>query len=356
MKKSRLLSFAALIAASLLLSACGTVFGASSWPGITVDEANNTVYIAYNEHVYALQADSGLESWRFPVEADNGLSFYAAPEIGSDGQLLVGAYDNRLYSLDTQRNGRLNWQFSSAENRYIGSPLATEAGIFAPNSNGMLYALSQNGQLQWAFESEDALWASAVSDGDRLYLPSMNHKLYAIGSQNGNLIWQQDFGGGIAGRPALSDEGILYLGTFGSEVLALNSANGVIQWRAVTEAWVWGGPSYFEGRVYSGDIEGNVYAFDAQTGKELWRVSADGAITGRPLVANDHVYVSTENGQVMSIGLEGVIQWTRTVDGQALSSPVLANDLILIGLVEGEAIVLALDVNGNIVWSFAPQN
>jgi outer membrane protein assembly factor BamB len=115
-------------------------------------------------------------------------------------------------------------------------------------------------------------------------------------------------------------------------------------------------PSYSDGKVFAADIEGNVYAFDAENGREAWLVSADGAITGSPLVANDHVYVSTENGQVMSIGTDGVIQWSLTVEGQAFSSPTLAGDLILIGLVEGEAVVVALDSNGNTVWSFVPQN
>lgn len=356
MKKFRLYSFAAIVLLSLVLSACGSAVGASSWPGIAVDEENNTIYIAYNQHVYSLEADSGRESWRFPADADNGISFYAAPELSEDGQLLVAGYDNQLYSLDPQGNGRLNWQFNAADNRYIGSPLADVSGIYAGNSDRSMFALSAKGQLRWTFEAQDSLWASPVSDGERLYLASLDHNLYALNSQNGNLIWQQDLGAGIVGRPAMDDKGTLYIGTFGSEVIALNATNGVIQWRANTEGWVWSGPTYFEGSIFTADIEGNVYALDAERGKELWRVKADGAITGRPLVANDHVYVSTENGQVMSIGIDGVIQWTQTVEGQAFSSPALAGELILIGLVEGEAILLALDFNGNTVWSFTPQN
>lgn len=356
MKNSRLFSFSAIILLSLVLSACGTALGASSWPGITVDQENNTVYVAYNQHVYALEAETGRESWRFPAEADNGISFYAAPEISADGQLLVAGYDKQLYSLDPQGNGSLKWQFNSAENRYIASPLAVDAGFFAPNSDRSIYALSADGQLQWTFETQDAQWAAPASDGEILFLPSLDHNLYALNGQSGDLLWQQDMGAGIVGRPAMSDEGTLFVGTFGSEVIALNSANGVIQWRKNTEGWVWGGPTYFEGSLFSADIDGNVYAFDAERGQELWRVSTDGAITGKPLVANDHVYVSTENGQVLSIGLDGVIQWTQTVEGQAFSSPKLAGDAILIGLVEGEAIVKALDFNGNTLWSFTPQN
>ncbi len=356
MKNSKIYSLSVMLLLSLFLSACGSAVGASSWPGITVDEESQTVYVAYNQHVYSLNAETGRESWRFPAEADNGQTFFAAPVISGEDELLVGGYDKILYSLNPQNNGRINWQFDTAGDRYIGSPLATDAGIFAPNAEGTLYGLSSRGQKSWSFESSDALWASPSSDGDLLFLPSIDHNLYALSLQNGNVSWQQDLGGGIVGSPGIREDGRLFVGTFGSEVIALNSSNGVIQWRTNTEAWVWGAPSYSDGLIFAADIEGNVYAFDAENGRELWLVSADGAITGSPLVANDHVYVSTENGQVMSIGVDGVIQWSLIVEGQAFSSPSLAGDLILIGLVEGEAVVIALDSNGNTVWSFVPQN
>lgn len=356
MNKNRLLFIAALVFLSLALSACGNSFGASSWPGISFDEANNSIYVAYNQHVYALQAENGIETWRFPAEAENGSSFYATPALSADGQLIVGGYDNQVYSLDPANGGSLNWSFIAADNRYIASPLSVEAGIFAPNSDHNLYALSSKGELNWIFSTKESLWGAAASDGEALYLPSMDHSIYGLNANNGDLLWQQDVGGTIVGRPTLGEDGTLYAGTFGAELLALNSRNGRIQWRSATEGWIWGSPTLFEDKLFAGDIEGNVYSLDAESGRELWRVEVDGAITGAPLVANEHVYVGTENGQVISIGLDGKIQWTKTFEGQAYSSPVAAGELILFGFVENDAILFALDTNGNTVWSFSPQN
>jgi outer membrane protein assembly factor BamB len=188
---------------SLFLSACGSAIGASSWPGITVDEESKSVYVAYNQHVYSLDAETGRESWRFPAEADNGTSFFASPVISGEDQLLIGGYDKILYSLNPQNNGRINWQFDTAGDRYIGSPLVTDEGVFAPNADGMLYGLSNAGQDNWSFDSGDALWASPTSDGDLIFLPSIDHNLYALSAQNGNVSWQQDLGGGIVGSAKL---------------------------------------------------------------------------------------------------------------------------------------------------------
>lgn len=354
MKNKRFTSFAVLILGSLLLTGCGGGFGASSWPGITVAQESNTAYLAYNQHVYALDTETGQEQWRFPQEADNRITFFAAPQITEDGQLLVAGYNNVLYSLDPQSNGSLNWQFAGGD-RFVGSPLAGNEIIYAPNTDHVLYALSAQGELLWTFRTEEPQWAQPASNGQEIYLTSMDHFLYALDAQ-GNQIWQQDLGGTILGRPAFNEDGILYVGTFGREVLAVNSQNGRIIWRADTRGWVWGGPRLVEDAVYVGDLDGQVYAFKAQNGRELWQANADGAITGTPLVANEQLYVGTEGGKLLSLTLDGRIRWTRTVEGQLYGSPQSAGDLILVGAVGADSILMAFDSNGNIAWSFVPES
>lgn len=352
-KRFRLIAL--LLLASVFLSACGGVFGASSWPGMTYDAENNLVYVAYNQGLFALQAENGARLWRFPGEASNSLTLYAAPQLDAAGDLIAGDYSNGLSSLNVA-NGALVWGFDQAEDRFIASPMIGDGQIFAPNADGKLYTLSDNGSLQWTFDSGEAIWSQPATDGEAVYLASMNHKLFALNTASGNQIWEQDLGGTVVSALNLAENGTLYVGTFNQEVLALSSANGRIQWRAATEGWVWGGVASGEGAVFAGDLEGNLYAFDSSTGRELWRVAAGGPIVGTPLVVNGHVIVGTENGQVLSVTVDGRIQWTQTYTGQAYSSPVAAGDLVLVGFVEGDALVRALDANGNTVWSFNAEN
>lgn len=354
MKSKKTIAFFAVLMGSFLLSACGEEFGASSWPGLTLDEASNTLYVAYNTQVYALQAENGVERWRYPTEPDNAITFYAAPALTEDGQVLAGAYNNILYSLDPQRNGQLNWSFELALNRYLGSPQTVGGNIYAPNADRLIYALDSNGELLWAFRANDALWAQPATDGATLFAPSVDHVLHAVDTSSGDEIWDLDVGGPVVGNPALDEGGTLYVGTFGAEVVAVDSASGRVEWRATTANWVWGGPAVDEGVVYAADLDGFVYAFDAETGNQMWQVATNGAITGTPLVANEHIYVGTENGELVSITLDGRIQWRQSVEGQIHGPPVAAGDLILFGLVEADPIVMAVDLNGQIQWSFIP--
>src|SRR5574341_2699026 len=71
MKSKHFFILFTLLFLSLSLSACagGAATAASSWPGLTVD--GETAYLAYNQHVYAINVADGKEKWRFPPEASN---------------------------------------------------------------------------------------------------------------------------------------------------------------------------------------------------------------------------------------------------------------------------------------------
>jgi len=355
-KHKKIKLFTLLILASVFLSACAGAFGASSWPGITYDSTNNLVYVAYGQSVHALQSENGVEVWRYPNESSNSVSFYAPAQLDASGNLIVGDYNKSVSSINPANNGLLNWTYTEAGDRFIGSSLIVGDQVIIPNADGLLYAFSESGNLQWTFDSGEAIWSTPVSDGENIYVASMNHKLFAINVRTGNQVWEQDVAGTVVSDISLDESGNIYVGTFSQEIVAVSASTGRIQWSSPTAEWIWGGVAAINGSVYAGDLEGNLYALDATNGAEQWRVATGGPITGTPLVGSESVVVGTENGQVISVSLDGRIQWTQNFTGQAYSSPAQAGDLTLVGFVEGDNLVSALDSNGNIVWSFNPSN
>ena len=209
-KHKRILIILVLALLALTLGACsgGRRIVASGWSGATVE--GDTVYFSYGPNAFALDINTGAQQWQFPAEAINGVDFYAAPILADEGnQLLVGGYNNVLYSVNPA-NGLEIWAFGEAGNRYIASPLATEDGIFAANSDNTLYALDYDGQLMWKFTTDDPLWASPVwsENCGCIYQVSMDHTLYALNPENGSLVWKsEDLGGPMVSAPALSETG-----------------------------------------------------------------------------------------------------------------------------------------------------
>ena len=362
MKKKKLLVFVFLLM-TVALSACTGGSGlTTSWPGMTMDPARELVYVANGQQVFAVSLANGTEKWRFPVEPQNPPGFFAAPTLTPDGQLILGNYNKTLHSVspETGVENQGSWPFLQATNRYIASPLADESGIYAPASDGTLYALDLTGKLLWSFTTEQSLWSTPLTDGKNIYQPSMDHRVYALDKETGQEVWKtDDLEGAIVGKPALGDDGVLYVGTFGSEVIAIETNSGQVKWRTAVSDWVWGGPAVESDTLYFGDLDGYFYALDGATGNKRWQIDGNGDndtnITNPPLIVDGTVYYTVKNGTLYAVDVEtGNPLWNQPVGGNLYGTPIDAGDSILVAPVNADALLYAVSPSGAIKWTFTP--
>lgn len=361
MKIKKIFPLILLVSLSVLLSACsGSAMTTNSWPGVTVDPDGETLYIANNTFIHALQLSNGTEKWRYPAEADNKVTYFAPPTIANNGQLILPSYDSNLYSLDPETRTP-NWTFGEANNKYIASALALEDRILAADSDNSLYSLNLTGELEWTFETEHSLWAAPAFDGQIIYLPSMDHYVYAIQAGSGELSWKtEDLGGAIVSTPILKDDGVLFVGTFASEVIALDTKQqGKILWRLSTDGWVWSAGLLRDDTLYVGDLAGSLFALDVQTGELKWKFTPTGiekpGISGAPAIIDDTLFFVTEGGSLFALDwANGGQKWSKQFQASFYPGPIAVADTILLAPTGGEELVIALDINGNQKWAFIP--
>jgi outer membrane protein assembly factor BamB len=357
--KSRFLFPFLLLVVAVMLSACSKGYQTSSWPGITV--SNQTIYMANGQQVYAINIANGLELWRFPEKVEATRHFYASPVLTPDGQLIIGDYSHILYSLNPE-TGAENWRFEESKYGYVASPLVTEKGIFAPTNGGGLYALGFDGKVMWSksLDGQHSIWASPVADADCgcIYVASLDHHIYALNADSGELLWvAEDQGGSIVGKPALSEKGTLYAGTFAKQIVALNKDDGqVANPPYTTAAWVWSGLALADGKLYFGDQIGNFYILDTEDGlSPLAKVDGTEPILSTPLVLTDTVYVTTQAGSLVLFGRDGAPKGRQTFKGELLGPAVQAGELILLAPVNGDFLLIAVNAQGMQQWTFVPQ-
>ncbi len=355
MKKILLLTLTLLVI-TLSVSACagsGSRLSASGWAGLIASQ--DTAYLAAGPHIYAVNLNNGSLKWQYPSEPEKNVSFYAAPVLTDDGQLIVGSYNGFLYSLDPA-NGNLNWTYEEAEGRYVGSPLVTPEGIFAPSSDGKVYALSLEGVELWEpFQTEEPIWAqpSVTEACDCIYVASMDHHIYAINPKNGVQLWKTEgLGGPIVNAPSIAD-GTLYTSTFAKEIIAIDLDTQEVLWRFGTQGWAWASPVVDGEQLYASDISGNFYALDAKTGEQLWQVQPGGEIVSAPLVIDEKIYFGTSEGSFIIVDRDGVIQQNNSLEGKLYTSPVAAEDLVLVAPSEQEDLLIGYDPSGVRKWSFS---
>jgi outer membrane protein assembly factor BamB len=323
----------------------------SSWAGVTAD--SDTAYVAMSTHIYAVQLSNGIESWRFPEKPDAKKTFFAAPTLTADGQLIVGGYDRILYSLSPS-NGSINWTFEESKDHYIGSVAAGNDMIFAPSADYSLYALNMKGELIWKFTAEQSLWGQPVIDETNVYFGSMDHKVYALNMKTGKLVWSSQLDGSILGAITLGPDGLLYAGTLGDSVYALDASSGKTVWKQSFSSRIWSAPALGNGNLYVGDQAGKIMSLAADSGQVNWSIQPDGPVLGSPLVLTDLVVIGTESGSLLAVNADGKTTWTQAINGMLYSTPVLAGDIILVAPVEGDFTLIAIDLNGIQQWVYTP--
>lgn len=353
MKTNRLILFLALALLTLVLSACGGTPAAVTWPGLAADE--NAAYLANGSVVYAIRLSDGDELWSFPEKPSAKLIFYSNPVFTSDGSLIVGSSgsDHTLFRLDT--DGNETWSFTEAKDHWVASPLVEGDMVYAPNADGTLYVfdMSMQGEnkLAWKVEIGRKFWSQPVSDGENLYLTSLDKSLYVVNLQTHKAREAAVFGGAIPGTPVLG-EGKLFIGSFDAAMLGVDSSNGAVEWTTSVESWIWGGPAFADGMVYFGDLDGNFYTLDAATGDIIDSFKPDGAILAAPLAWNGQIVFVSEDGTVYSITPGENPKSMEKLDGKLYTAPVAAGDLLLVAPFQGEFLLVALDADGKEEWHY----
>lgn len=351
MKRLMLISFVVL--GGFLLSACGTP-ASTSWPGLAADAQN--AYLASGQFVYAVRLSDGAKVWQYPDKGGAQL-FYSEPVLTPDGQLLVGSAgsDYGLYSLDPA-TGQSKWQAPFvAPNHWVAPPLVVNDTVYAPNNGGTLYALDlATGQERWSLPLDNSLWGAPTTNGKLIFVPSLDHRLYAVDPELRSIAWKLDLGGSAAGSVSVSSDGnTVYVGSFAKKVLGVDAASGAIRWTADVKDWVWGSPVLDGDTLYVADITGNVYSLGAANGKNAWpALQPDGPITGSPLALGDGMLIATESGTVYAYDRTGAKMWDATVGGKIYTTPVLSGDHILVAPYQTEYLLAALGPDGKLLWKF----
>lgn len=245
---------------------------------------DGTIY-AGGDKLYAFEPDGSLK-WTFvglwPEAIRN------VPSIGKDGTVYF-VYHNVPLTAINPEDGSVKWSLPLGENDHcFSSPaIGTDETIYLATQPGILYAVSQNGQLLWTFDVASAGFSgvfrsspSVDSDGS-IYLGLNNGNpssaFFAL-NPDGTLKWLFVPGDlpddvpsdhfDIYSSPAIGSDGLIYFGQEFGRVYALKASDGSISAMTTTSSGIiWSSPAIDRrGVLFISDIEGKVYAI--QTGSK----------------------------------------------------------------------------------------
>jgi len=351
---------------TVFLGACagGAVRG-SSWPGLTADA--EVAYLSSGSQVHAVSLKDGNQLWSFPDKASTKQIFYAAPVITPDGLVIVGSAgsDHTLFAINpsaisAETNTPVStWTFTGAKDHWVASPLVIGDKLFAPNADGNLYILDlMDGQTSKqavkVIQIGGRLWAQPVTDGQRVFVTSLDRSVVAVDVESYNVLWHDDVNGAIPGSPAIGADGLLYVGSLASQLEQFDPETGQHKSVLTVNNWIWSTPVVDGDALYFGDVEGNFYSFNTSTQALNWSIQPDGPITANAILQNDHLLLVTESGNIYAISKDGSTLWFDTIGGQIYTTPVISDDLILASPLGTDFHLAALNSDGRQVWTFIP--
>ena len=378
-----------ILIAAVTLSGC---VGAVNWPGLAADQ--QTAYLANGQFVYALNSSDGTERWHYPLQADSKLMFYSAPVVTEEGLVIVGSsgINHSLIAINPQKFPETlpapiggfqrffcgiglavcpepleveEWIFTEAKDHWVAGPLALDGKVFAPNGDGSLYVLDLSDgsllekiTLDGDLNQPNRLWAQPTTDGERVFVTSLDHSVYAIDKETHEILWHEDLGGAIPGGVVLASDGMLYAGSLSKQLERFDPATGAHEPVLDTNGWIWGTPVSEGDNLYFSDVDGYFYSYNTKEQKLNWEpVQPDSAITASPLAHSDSILIATESGSVYSVDPEGKVAlwYDEPNDGKAYTTPVASDGHVLIAYLESDYFLLALNDQGRQAWTFPSQ-
>lgn len=361
---------------AILVVATGTVGAAEAT--VTADRSDRNVYLSDDDHLTAVDADTGDVAWRTNIS----IVPLRAPTVVDGVVYTSGSNPNRngtVYAVDA-KNGSVRWRYDTDLFNTPSPPTVVNGTVYVGQSDvpfgdavqDWLYALNAStGDLERTYPARSTKNTPTVVDGVvytagvytveafdtstgerhwRQTLPNRSNSptvvdgllfvttklgtVRALNASTGRTVWQYNMKSrsprlqaveSLESHPVVVNETVYVESESG--VFALDAASGEQRW--ITSSSNVYGITVADGRVYNGgeNDSGFIEALDAETGRQLWRTvhpeGPDGP--GMPTVAGDTLYVRGHRGSLYALNATtGTRRWLLDAEDR-ISHPTVAD-------------------------------
>lgn len=274
---------------------------------------------SFRGHLVALDPATGDELWRYWTTAGDategpGVSVWSSPAVDEEqGLVYIGTGNtyvppasprsDALIALDVA-TGEERWvhQFTEGDTWTTANPVGPDADVGAPpnlfevdgtpvvgvgDKAGSYHVLDRSdGEEIWSTEMTEGglqggvLAGAAVGDDGGIYVASNKASttadLVALDQQDGEILWQVEVGGSVAG-PVTWSNGLVFVADDSGHISAFDAESGDRLWSHEVATRAAGGIAVVDGTVYAGwgwwltapddDPEGGLIAFRLPEGE-----------------------------------------------------------------------------------------
>lgn len=280
--------------------------------------AGDRLYVTtgYGE-VICLNAVTGDQIWSRALSAP-----VHSPPTVADGRVYAVTVDNELEALSAD-DGHPLWTHNGLPESagLLGGAAPAVSGdiVVVAYSSGEIFALrAQNGRPLWddslaSAHSLDALSALAdihgrpVIDEGMVFAVSHSGRMVTIDLRTGDRVWEQDIGS--ASSPWVAGD-FVYVITNENTVVCLTRRDGRVRWVLDLPRWedpdtkkkviVWAGPVLAGDRLIALSSDGDALSISPYTGQALGRIEMPSGSYIAPVLANRTLYILNQDADLVA--------------------------------------------------------
>jgi outer membrane protein assembly factor BamB len=244
--------------------------------------------------------------------------------VRSDGNVLVGARDVKLYCLDANLAGAV-WVADLApygSSIYFSAPALDDAGNAYITTNRKLVKVSSAGVVEWAWPGHNSLSIShspVIGHDGKVYFACYSDSLYAL-NPDSTLAWARPLGHSVNSSPAVGLDGNIYVATTrgtGPWTLWSFEPDGDSAWSLELA-----GDADFASAAVGPDstiyVGANRYLYAVRPNGTLkWRDSLSARIQCCPAVANESTLYVVAETRLYCIDTDSGVRWRKSIGGSS---------------------------------------
>lgn len=287
--------------------------------------------------VSSVSAVGLLEVWSSRI----GSGFFSSPAVGPDGKLFIGSTDSTFYCLNS--DGGVEWTFTEPTDFVDTTPVIvvgandSDYALIFGSWDGFVYAVHSSGDLLWSYETLNAVVASPLVIGQRVFVGSSDGFLYCLDIDDGGLVWDYLVDSEVQSSPVYFG-GRLFVGDRSNKVHALDPQTGAVEWVVdLTQLEPFEKPEQqhriaaslavsADGLLLVPSGDGVLYALEAE-GDLAWYFDATAEIDSQPVVGPDgSIYFGCRDGYLYALDAQGFFSWAVDVGDVYYAGPAVGSD------------------------------
>ena len=334
LSRNKIISVCLLLLVITLLG-CSRINSAQGWSGILVDD-DRLILASMDGHIMVLDKNTGKHMWepdlmRVKEKDEKKRAAYGLPAV-SNGILFVGVYSGKIQAVEVDTGRTVETEVVSDDFEIVGGPLIHEDNLYIGAGDGILRSYNldfSNEQVtlndDWEYEVGGKIWSTPIIHDDTLIITSLDHHVYALNKDTGELLWKAKTGGAVAATPVIKDDTV-FVGSFDGVFYAFDLNTGEEKWIFEKASnWYWGSAVINDQTIYIPSLDGKLYALDIRSGEKEWELETKGAIVGSPAIVSDMIVVGSTDGDIRIAEISSGEVLAGCDLGESIQSPITSD-------------------------------